>query len=566
MFCRGSRLGPCAVAAILAGAVMADVPDAISYQGVLLDPGGLPTNAPANLRFRIFRGGDDTSFPSTGALSYHEITTVSPVEGVFSHLIGTGVAASDCASGPCVLDATVFGSGDVPVWIEVTLDPDGLAGSSDDDVLLPRTRVGTVGYAYRVASLDGATGGNVTGTIVADQLIGRTGAVLGEPTVSTVDLRFEAAAGSTTVTWDPAASELAFAGPSGGDSGMTYNPTTAALSVDGTISGGNVTSGTNPGHTHPEQTLTGEVEGTLGAAVIDRSIAPTWTGVHTFANETTLTSSKGFVQQAAPTFPGGQSGGSPGIGVKMRQYVYESYDAGSDALGSVPGDDTEFIWVGPYYNASTTDILARENPADYSLGFQFTAGWTHLSGDRRAEWFLRHVLKDGSATWYPFAWNIVSVDSNSPLLDYTIYSSPTQIALQVNPFAVAIGAAAIGRGELEVASGSGTLFLGGSTGGRVKFEGTVIDANHTEVTARNPTVDRSLEFPNASGMVHLNPYNEHVGTVMFGDSDDTADTGNEVCQSVNLLCVAVRTIDGTQSDCTTDQGTATTLFYAFCRR
>jgi len=217
-------VGALLASTLLAGLCGASVPSAISYQGVLLDPGGQPTAGPTNLRFRIFRGGDDTTFPSVGSLAYHESATVTPVAGVFSHLIGTGVAAADCAGGPCVLDAAVFGSGSVPVWIEVTLDPDGVAGSADDDVLLPRTRVGSVGYAYRVASLEGASGGNTTGTIVADQLIGRTGAVLGDFSASTTALRFEAATGATTVTWEPGPSELDFSGKTRHSQGLTLDP------------------------------------------------------------------------------------------------------------------------------------------------------------------------------------------------------------------------------------------------------------------------------------------------------------------------------------------------------
>lgn len=199
------------------------------------------------------------------------------------------------------------------------------------------------------------------------------------------------------------------------------------------------------------------------------------------------------------------------------------------------------------------------------MGFQFTAGWTHLSGQRHAEYFWRHITK-GSTVWYPFAWNIANVDTETPLLDYTIYAAPGEIGLQVNHYAVAIHAAPLGRGDLEVSSGSGTLYVAGMSGGRVKFEGTTNDRNQLDVTTRDPSVDRAIQFPDASGLVHLNPATPHVGTVMFGDSDDTADTGNEVCRSADLICLGVRTIDGTASDCASDQGDPGMLFYAFCRR
>ncbi len=578
---RRAAVGALATGLLLAGLCAAGVPRAISYQGVLLDPDGEPADRPTNVRFRIFRGGDGTTFPSTGALLYHETTTVSPVEGVFSHLIGTGIAAADCASGPCVLDASVFGTGDEPVWIEVLLDPDGILGSADDDVLLPRTRVGTVGFAYRVASLDGATGGALSGTIVADALVARTGAVLGDSAASTADLRFEAAGGSTTVSWDPARSELAFDARTRHAHGLSLDPDTGldwgpldegplaphlrfrhwrSLGADGDLDGQpdvqhtvslcyncqeagsgrevdseyamhaawDMTASPSPGERwvrhvwsflapgqpafqpfsfeldtdgpagfadpsakwafRTSRTRTAlsihengnvlvgseafppayplDVVGTIhtsGDLVLERQRQITFGGspalttdaagslldvgagftivrfpsaVHfespvefrsstVLRQETVLTTGKGFVQQAAATFPGGQSGGSPGAGVKLRSFAFEPPDAASDAPGSVPGDDTEFTWAGPYYNASPTDVLQRENPADYSLGFHFTAGWTHVSGDRRSEYFWRHVTRDGSTSWYPFAWNIVSVDTSSPLLDYTISTSPT---------------------------------------------------------------------------------------------------------------------------------------------
>ncbi len=220
----GTAVAELVVCGMLCGASAAQVPNAISYQGVLLDPGGQPTSAASSLRFRIYRGGDDVTFPSSGSLVYHERATVLPVDGVFSHLIGTGTSAADCVGGTCVLGADTFGPGTVPVWIEVTLDPDGVVGSADDDVLLPRTRVGTVGYAYRVASLDGATGGDMTGTIVADEMVARGGAVLGDAEAASSDLRFDAAGGSTTVTWDPAASELSFDQRTRHERGLTLDP------------------------------------------------------------------------------------------------------------------------------------------------------------------------------------------------------------------------------------------------------------------------------------------------------------------------------------------------------
>ncbi len=210
---------------LVAQATSAAVPDVIAYQGLLLDAGGQPASGPTQLRFRIFRGGDGTTAPSNGVLVYHERATVTPAHGVVSHLIGSGVPAADCAGGPCVLDAGAFGPGDVPVWIEVTRDPDGVVGSSDDERFLPRIRVGTVGYAYRAASLEGALGAALGGTVTADRLEGRTGLVLGDEQASSAELQLEAAAGATSVSWDPGPGELQLAATTRHALGLTLDPT-----------------------------------------------------------------------------------------------------------------------------------------------------------------------------------------------------------------------------------------------------------------------------------------------------------------------------------------------------
>jgi hypothetical protein len=518
------------MAATLGAGLGADVPGAILFQGVLLAPGGEPLPAPVSLRFRIFRGGDATTSPSTGILAYHERATVPLADGAFSHLIGTGIPASDCAAGPCVLDATVFGS--TPTWIEVTIDPDGVAGTSDDQVLLPRNPVGTVGYAYRVATLDGATGGIV-----------------------------------------------------GGNLPVSGTATASALAATAAITGPNVTSGVDPGHAHtayePEDAdLDDLADGTLSGSKVEPAAATVpgavTTGLQTFAgwktfsgkvtlgDETTLTTTRGFVQQAAATFPGGQFGGSAGAGVKIRSYIYEPLDIGSDAPGSVPGYDTEFIWIGPYYNALLVNPLARENPNDYSLGFQFTAGWTHLSGGRQVEYYWRHITTNGTTTWYPFAWNIVHMQGSAPRLDSTIRTSPTRPALQINDTAVSVLASPVGKGELELSGGSGTLYLGGSTGGRLKFEGPTVDEHQLEITAANPTATRTQEFRDASGVTQVVPLTtQNAGTVLWGTSDPATNTGAKVCTLAGLVCVQVVNASGQVSNCSAQF--ASGRFLALCR-
>jgi hypothetical protein len=189
----------------------AGAPNLISYQGRLTEIGGGPIVTPTELRFRIYLGGDDVSLNSSGLRVYDETASIEPSpKGIFSHLIGSGVPAALCDDGPCELAPQDFGDGLTPVWIEVRLDPDGVAGTPDDELLLPRTRIGTVGYAYRVASLDGAEGGALQGDVSADSLTARTGATLGDGNTFDVALNFDGANSDASLTWLDDIGELFF--------------------------------------------------------------------------------------------------------------------------------------------------------------------------------------------------------------------------------------------------------------------------------------------------------------------------------------------------------------------
>jgi len=190
---------------------LAGAPNLISYQGRLTEIGGNPIATPTELRFRIYLGGGDTTPNSSGLRVYDETASVEPsAKGVFSHLIGSGTPAATCDDGPCELTPQDFGDGLTPVWIEVRLDPDGVADTPDDELLLPRTRVGTVGYAYRVASLDGAEGGALAGHVSAETLTGRAGATLGDGSGFDVALTFDGASNDAALTWLDDISELFF--------------------------------------------------------------------------------------------------------------------------------------------------------------------------------------------------------------------------------------------------------------------------------------------------------------------------------------------------------------------
>ncbi len=149
------------------GLSFADVPNLVSYQGKLVNANGTPVTNATRLRFRLYQGGDAGTFPSTGVLVYNETAVVTPeADGVFTRMIGSGTPGGGCPEGTCALTPGDFVfAPEGPVWIEVMVDPDGVVGTADDDVLLPRTQVGAVGFAFHAASVDGAVGGQITGDL-----------------------------------------------------------------------------------------------------------------------------------------------------------------------------------------------------------------------------------------------------------------------------------------------------------------------------------------------------------------------------------------------------------------
>jgi len=219
--------------ALVAGVLIpawAGAPSLVSYQGRLIGPGGSPVVSATNLRFRIYLGGDDVSLMSGGVLVYEESAVIQPAStGVFSHNIGSGVPGAVCDDGPCEMSAADFGDGTVPVWIEVRIDPDGVPDNIDDDVLLPRTRVGTVGYAFQVASLDGAQGGTLTGAVSADTLEGRTGATLGDGSGADVPLVFAGSSEDPSITWVDSLSEFSISAESRFEAGLSVPPRRSVL-------------------------------------------------------------------------------------------------------------------------------------------------------------------------------------------------------------------------------------------------------------------------------------------------------------------------------------------------
>lgn len=120
----------------------ADVPNQMHYQGQLTDAGGAPLDTIINVIFTIY---DDSS---AGAAVWWTETQPNVLvdNGLFSALLGSQNGVPD----------SVFS--DTTRWLGVTV--------GSDPEIRPRTRLVAVPYAYRVSTVDGASGGIIGGEIL----------------------------------------------------------------------------------------------------------------------------------------------------------------------------------------------------------------------------------------------------------------------------------------------------------------------------------------------------------------------------------------------------------------
>ncbi len=120
--------------------LQADVPQMINYQGVLTS-GGNPVTTPVEVVFSIWN--DETA----GDSLWSEQQTVTPdADGVFSVLLGSISPIQD----------SVFAGTSTYLSIKIGFDPE----------ITPRTRIVSSGYAYRVGTVDGASGGTITDSLI----------------------------------------------------------------------------------------------------------------------------------------------------------------------------------------------------------------------------------------------------------------------------------------------------------------------------------------------------------------------------------------------------------------
>ena len=134
--------------------VHAGVPSAITVQGKLMDAGGTPLPAGAKtFTFRIFDAG--TGGTQVWPLAGGEVQSItSATDGLWVALLGTVSPLNDAVFSDSVR------------WLEIDVD----------GTTLPRVKLVTGPYAYRVATVDGASGGTITSKVSIGSGHANTGA------------------------------------------------------------------------------------------------------------------------------------------------------------------------------------------------------------------------------------------------------------------------------------------------------------------------------------------------------------------------------------------------------
>lgn len=116
------------------------IPQLINYQGILTNAGGAPITVPTTVVFRIW------DMAAGGAELWGETRSVTPdADGRFSILLG---------SVNPILPAAIQAN---EAYLGITIAPDA--------EMFPRTRLVAVAYAFRPGTVDGATGGQISGDV-----------------------------------------------------------------------------------------------------------------------------------------------------------------------------------------------------------------------------------------------------------------------------------------------------------------------------------------------------------------------------------------------------------------
>lgn len=206
-----------------ASVAVADIPQELAWQGVVLDSNNAPlSDGVYSFHFAIF--ADDVG----GIPWWAETQAVSVQSGVLNVLLGHLIPIPDSVfSGPAR-------------FLEVQFEAQA--------PYVPRTRVVSVGYSYRTASVDGALAGGLTGDLAVDGGVEATSLTVTSPVESVAGGSF----GSVSAELDPQGGviqikdelnqSLVYAGPDpdgeGGQISVTSNPLgTTGILLEGNSDG-----------------------------------------------------------------------------------------------------------------------------------------------------------------------------------------------------------------------------------------------------------------------------------------------------------------------------------------
>ena len=141
-----------ALLALSQGSLRADVPLFINYQGKVYDSNGSPLGATPVNRKILFRFYDAAT---GGNRLWTEEQTVTISVGEFSVLLGQGIGATGTASGESrpPID-TVFTSGTVGRYLEITVDNGDNTITAADVAITPRQQITTTAFTFRARTAD----------------------------------------------------------------------------------------------------------------------------------------------------------------------------------------------------------------------------------------------------------------------------------------------------------------------------------------------------------------------------------------------------------------------------
>lgn len=131
---------------LLAYPAFSGTPGYISYQGILKDSADVPITGIINLTFAIY---DDSTAVAPSNLKWQEThLNVNVDKGLFRAILGAG-------SPPVAISDTIFSGSNR--WLSIRIQ-----GGAEQQ---PRTRMISVPYSQRIQTIDGATGGSISGAV-----------------------------------------------------------------------------------------------------------------------------------------------------------------------------------------------------------------------------------------------------------------------------------------------------------------------------------------------------------------------------------------------------------------